>query len=136
MLNSVLVSTDKVIRPTNIMGATQCLAEMELQALAEVNVAVATQRGRGAPTAKTSFSTVPFGNVLGSSGSLVPLFRMQIKNGGPINLPHVDITRYFITTPEGAQLVIQAGAMVQGGDVFVPDMGQPVKITSALLVTW
>jgi FlaA1/EpsC-like NDP-sugar epimerase len=125
--NFVLVSTDKAVRPTNIMGATKRLAEMVLQALAEMNAAVAAQGGR-APTAKTTFSMVRFGNVLGSSGSVVPLFREQIKNGGPITLTHADITRYFMTIPEAAQLVIQAGAMGQGGDVFVLDMGQPVKI--------
>jgi FlaA1/EpsC-like NDP-sugar epimerase len=125
--NFVLVSTDKAVRPTNIMGATKRLAEMVLQALAEVNAAVAAQGGR-APTAKTTFSMVRFGNVLGSSGSVVPLFREQIKNGGPITLTHADITRYFMTIPEAAQLVVQAGAMGQGGDVFVLDMGQPVKI--------
>jgi FlaA1/EpsC-like NDP-sugar epimerase len=125
--NFVLVSTDKAVRPTNIMGATKRLAEMVLQALAEVNAAVAAQGGR-APTGRTTFSMVRFGNVLGSSGSVVPLFREQIKNGGPITLTHTDITRYFMTIPEAAQLVIQAGAMGQGGDVFVLDMGQPVKI--------
>ena len=125
--NFVLISTDKAVRPTNIMGATKRLAEMVLQALAEVNAAVVAQGGR-APSTKTTFSMVRFGNVLGSSGSVVPLFREQIKNGGPITLTHADITRYFMTIPEAAQLVIQAGAMGQGGDVFVLDMGQPVKI--------
>jgi FlaA1/EpsC-like NDP-sugar epimerase len=125
--NFVLISTDKAVRPTNIMGATKRLAEMVLQALAEANAAVVAQGGR-APSAKTTFSMVRFGNVLGSSGSVVPLFREQIKNGGPITLTHADITRYFMTIPEAAQLVIQAGAMGQGGDVFVLDMGQPVKI--------
>jgi FlaA1/EpsC-like NDP-sugar epimerase len=118
--NFVLVSTDKAVRPTNIMGATKRLAEMVLQALAMASA----QR----PKQHTTFTMVRFGNVLGSSGSVVPLFREQIKNGGPITLTHADITRYFMTIPEAAQLVIQAGAMGQGGDVFVLDMGQPVKI--------
>lgn len=125
--NFVLISTDKAVRPTNIMGATKRLAEMVLQALAELNPAVTADGGRAPPT-RTCFSMVRFGNVLGSSGSVVPLFREQIKNGGPITLTHADITRYFMTIPEAAQLVIQAGAMGQGGDVFVLDMGQPVKI--------
>jgi FlaA1/EpsC-like NDP-sugar epimerase len=125
--NFVLISTDKAVRPTNIMGATKRLAEMVLQALAEQNPVVTSQGGR-APSTRTTFSMVRFGNVLGSSGSVVPLFREQIKNGGPITLTHADITRYFMTIPEAAQLVIQAGAMGQGGDVFVLDMGQPVKI--------
>jgi FlaA1/EpsC-like NDP-sugar epimerase len=102
------------------MGATKRLAEMVLQALAEA--------GAGTTGAKTTFSMVRFGNVLGSSGSVVPLFREQIKNSGPITLTHAEMTRYFMTIPEAAQLVIQAGAMGQGGDVFVLDMGQPVKI--------
>lgn len=125
--NFVLISTDKAVRPTNIMGATKRLAEMVLQALSEVNAPVAVEGGR-LSTVKTIFSMVRFGNVLGSSGSVVPLFREQIKNGGPITLTHADITRYFMTIPEAAQLVIQAGAMGQGGDVFVLDMGQPVRI--------
>ena len=125
--NFVLISTDKAVRPTNVMGATKRLAEMVLQALAEVNPAVVAKGGK-APKTKTTFSMVRFGNVLDSSGSVVPLFREQIKNGGPITLTHSEITRYFMTIPEAAQLVVQAGAMGQGGDVFVLDMGQPVKI--------
>lgn len=125
--NFVLISTDKAVRPTNIMGATKRLAEMVLQALAGVAPSVVGQSAEDSSTG-TTFSMVRFGNVLGSSGSVVPTFREQVKNGGPITLTHVDITRYFMTIPEAAQLVIQAGAMGQGGDVFVLDMGQPVKI--------
>ncbi len=111
----VLISTDKAVRPTNIMGASKRLAEMVLQALAALST-------------NTKFSMVRFGNVLGSSGSVVPRFRQQIRDGGPITLTHVEITRYFMTIPEAAQLVIQAGAMARGSDVYVLDMGQPVKI--------
>jgi len=117
----VLISTDKAVRPTNVMGASKRLAEMALQALA------ANQAG-AAGTSGTKFSMVRFGNVLGSSGSVVPKFRKQIRDGGPITLTHPEVTRYFMTIPEAAQLVIQAGAMAKGGDVFVLDMGQPVKI--------
>ena len=129
--NFVLVSTDKAVRPTNIMGATKRLAEMLLQALNEKKSSAdlpALNGSYSALSAETCFSIVRFGNVLGSSGSVVPLFREQIKNGGPITLTHPEITRYFMTIPEAAQLVIQAGAMGSGGDVFVLDMGEPVRI--------
>ena len=112
----VLISTDKAVRPTNVMGATKRAAELVLQAFA------------AQPEAKTRFTMVRFGNVLGSSGSVVPRFRKQISEGQPITLTHRDITRFFMTIPEAARLVIQAGAIGQGGDVFLLDMGEPVKI--------
>jgi len=129
--NFVLISTDKAVRPTNIMGATKRLAEMVLQGLNDTKPpsdSLTHNVNNSRTVARTCFSMVRFGNVLGSSGSVVPLFREQIKSSGPITITHPDITRYFMTIPEAAQLVIQAGAMGSGGDVFVLDMSEPVRI--------
>ncbi|MCY1289942.1 UDP-N-acetyl-alpha-D-glucosamine C6 dehydratase [compost metagenome] len=125
----VLISTDKAVRPTNVMGSTKRLAEMVLQALSRETAPVLLGDGKGVHRVnKTRFTMVRFGNVLGSSGSVIPRFHEQIRRGGPVTVTHPNITRYFMTIPEAAQLVIQAGAMGQGGDVFVLDMGRPVRI--------
>lgn len=127
----VLVSTDKAVRPTNVMGATKRMAELVLQALAaSASVRFVTPDGSYSAEVSnhTVFAMVRFGNVLGSSGSVVPVFRKQLRDGGPLTVTHEDVTRYFMTIPEAAQLVLQAGAMAQGGDVFVLDMGSPVRI--------
>ncbi len=127
----VLVSTDKAVRPTNVMGATKRMAELVLQAMA-ANASVRFLLPDGTQSQeipnRTVYAMVRFGNVLGSSGSVVPLFRKQLRDGGPLTVTHEEVTRYFMTIPEAAQLVLQAGAMAHGGDVFVLDMGSPVRI--------
>ena len=132
----VLISTDKAVRPTNVMGASKRVAELVLQALAaapEVSFDALPDAAQTTLHNTTRFSMVRFGNVLGSSGSVVPLFRRQIAAGGPLTVTHAQVTRYFMTIAEAAQLVLQAGAMARVGDVFVLDMGQPVKIMDLAL---
>ena len=127
----VLISSDKAVRPTNVMGASKRFAELILQGLAheppQSDGSPGSAAGDSSPQ-PTCFAMVRFGNVLGSSGSVVPLFRRQIERGGPVTLTHPEVTRYFMTIPEAAQLVLQAGAMAQGGEVFLLDMGAPVRI--------
>jgi FlaA1/EpsC-like NDP-sugar epimerase len=124
----VLVSTDKAVRPTNVMGASKRVAELVLQAIAASDRRPFDDEAPAPWQCQTRFSMVRFGNVLGSSGSVIPLFRRQIAAGGPITVTHPEVTRYFMTIPEAAQLVLQAGAMAEGGDLFLLDMGEPIRI--------
>lgn len=127
----VLISTDKAVRPTNVMGASKRVAEMVLQSLAAADVSPFLDGGDVRPESarpRTCFSIVRFGNVLGSSGSVVPMFRSQIAEGGPITVTHPEVTRYFMTIPEAVQLVLHSSAFAEGGDLFVLDMGKPIKI--------
>ena len=129
-LHFVLVSTDKAVRPTNVMGASKRVAELVLQAIAASRQPPFEEEhlSNGQWQCPTCFSMVRFGNVLGSSGSVIPLFRRQIAAGGPVTVTHPDVTRYFMTIPEAAQLVLQAGAMAESGDLFLLDMGEPIRI--------